>query len=120
MIGERIAVHAGVRKIKSSECDALVAALQSGGPQAVSLLKGPAIELLTKLAHSEIVLPLGAVIATARLSWCSRATFLLEGDRVANDSDRDDQFNFAWKLDEIEIVPPVPVRGMQGLWHWTP
>jgi hypothetical protein len=65
-------------------------------------------------------LPLGAVVATAVLVDCVRtedtATTTLEwalGDWTPG--------RWAWLLDDVQPVdPPMPAKGKQGWWDWTP
>jgi hypothetical protein len=120
LIGQRIAIHAGARKIKASECDAIVIQLQNNAWEAC-MHKKAAIELLVNLSHGGNALPLSAVIATAKLTYCVPANTIVHefGGPVVNDSDREEHFNFAWRLEDVETEPPVPCRGMQGLWNWS-
>ncbi len=68
-----------------------------------------------------LVLPLGALIATARLVDVRRteavireltATEIRYGDYTPG--------RFAWFLEDIQELPePIPARGALGLWEWT-
>lgn len=64
-------------------------------------------------------LPLGSVVATAKLSACVPA------ESLADLSDDEREFgNFgpgrwAWRLDGVCALPdPIPARGAQGIWAW--
>jgi activating signal cointegrator 1 len=66
--------------------------------------------------------PLGAVVATARLAAVYDAGLLHPklkwperdfGDFSAG--------RYAWRLEDVKALPePIPARGQQGLWDWTP
>ncbi len=59
----------------------------------------------------------GSVLCTATLVACHHIEFLpthLKGNLHANGP-------WCWELADIVVLPaPVPVRGAQGLWNWTP
>jgi hypothetical protein len=120
IIGQRIVIHASVRKIDWREVRQLVRLLHAGGRYAAQTCLKP-FEALTLLAHDEPELPLGAGLGTAvvgepRLGTDIAADF---GVPRANDSDRDQHANWGWPMLEIERwADPVPMKGMQGLWTW--
>lgn len=61
-------------------------------------------------------LPYAAGLGTARLGRPRRVTELFRG---SPDSDRLDHHMWAWPLTDLEVwMPPVPMRGAQGFWHW--
>ena len=122
LIGQRIAIHAGAKR--SSE--------------QANLARDWGMDDL----------PLGAVVCTARLVaahlvwvehrdpdgslWATAAKGSIESDA---DPDYDllahtfpiDEYGdyspgrWAWRFDQvIQHDPPVPARGYQGLWEWTP
>ncbi len=67
-------------------------------------------------------MPLGAVVATARLIACiTTATefFTLEDAGKVDDEQQEWFFGpVGWVLDEVKLViPPVYCRGAQGLWE---
>lgn len=116
MIGKRIAIHAGARRIPRREMQALVLYARRGSAR-LSLREGAA-EWLDRFGGQKCEgLPHGAVIATAVLSDARRANLLPE---FANDSDRAEHFNFAWKLEHVEpVLPPDECAGKQGWWDWS-
>jgi hypothetical protein len=65
--------------------------------------------------------PLGAIVATCNLRQIIKITELnssrlSEQDRAFGDYSPG---RFAWMLDDIvKVVPPIPARGRQGLWHF--
>jgi hypothetical protein len=114
-VGQRIAVHAGARPVKPREVRVLIEDARDGNPGA--LVVEPALRFLEAVLADPARAPLGHVLCTAVLG----APVLADRVVVANDSDRAEHFNFAWPLTELEpLVPPVPARGLQGLWEWTP
>ena len=67
-------------------------------------------------------MPLGAVVAVARLVDCVLTTRLLDEGNI---SDREYELGnfapgrFGWKLEIVTVFDePIPARGQQGLWKW--
>jgi hypothetical protein len=117
--GERIAIHAGARPVKREEVLDLLARLD-GHWSATGLIDLHARPLLKRViaAHKCRLLPLGAVLGTAVIGKPRNAGTLF--GRTVEDSDRG-LFNWAWPLIGIEKFDvPVPARGQQGFWRWTP
>ena len=119
LIGQRIAIHAGKKRVRiTREYD-------------------PAMHHAMTEAHGpdwQDGLPLGAVVATARLTGCFRVTGW-KGDReprLAGYGERTPDVRtdaygdfrpgrWLWTLEEVEkLDPPVPARGFQSLWEWEP
>ena len=122
VIGQRIAIHAGVRKMPKKEWRAFMLGLAHGGDLRQALKPG-AKEWLDQYAGDRCQnLPHGSVIGTAVIGQeACPTTIQIDGKPVVNDSDRKDHFNWGWPLTEIEpVMPPVEVRGAQGFWNWTP
>lgn len=66
-------------------------------------------------------LPLGAIVAICRLVDCR----LITADNAPPEPERSfgdyTPGRFAWILEDVKSLPePVPVKGMLGLWEWTP
>lgn len=78
----------------------------------------PFIEALNAFNLTEKDLPLGAVVATANLWRVQRIG--------TNDYPEEPEKSFgdyragryAWFLDDIRAIEPVPCKGMLGLWEW--
>ena len=117
IVGQRIAIHAGARKVKRHEVDALIAQVRGklGLRNAPCLLPEAATYLSTRPLASY---PYKAIVCTARLGEPIRGDEAAErmGCQV-NDSDRAGTFNWAWPMLDIAYVPSVPCRGAQGLWN---
>lgn len=67
-------------------------------------------------------LPLGAVVAVAKLTLCRRAEVvadhLTRADRAAGNFAHG---RWAWRLENVRrLNDPIPAVGRQGLFHWTP
>lgn len=119
--GQRVAIHAGVRKINRTEIRALIIALRGKEPGRQALKPDLALALLDRLFSDPTRAPLGVIVATAVLGAPVRADKIMSefGVSIANDSDRDEAFNYAWPLSSIEpLAPPIPARGAQGFWEW--
>lgn len=127
-----LAIHAGRRKV----------GIEEGAPW------GPLMHPTRPglLADHVRPLPLGAVVATCQLAACvpiigpceSRAGLAVRSDDgmlwMTRDGDEIppwvyDQIDYgdfapggwAWLLVDIRrLDPPVPAKGRQGLWEWTP
>ncbi|MEM7213737.1 MAG: hypothetical protein AAF479_17960 [Pseudomonadota bacterium] len=120
VVGQRIAIHAGARKIPKKEWRAFKIGLAQGsGPR--QALNSGAKTWLEEFAGEQCQnLPHGAVLATAVIGPEVHPSLItIDGKPIVNDSDRDDHFNWGWPLTEIEpVMPPVEVRGAQGFWNW--
>jgi hypothetical protein len=75
------------------------------------------------LNEKRIKLPHGAVLATCQLIDCVKisiefAESLMSQERAFGDYT---QGRYAWVLEDIRMLPaPVPAKGAQKLWEWTP
>ncbi len=124
IIGQRVVIHAGSRRIVKAEVDELLMALTMRERFPISaaetcLFPEKAIHVL-QLARA-LALPTAAAIGTAIIgeprSGIEIATEF--GVPRANDSDRDEQANWGWPMLEIEPWPePIPMKGAQGIWNW--
>ena len=102
LIGERIAIHAAKRPPEDLDSELLV-------------------ELAT-LALNPATLPLGSVVGVGVVTGFYRAE-----DIAPNLSPPEVVFGdyspgrWAWRIEDVEALPePVPARGKQGIWEWTP
>lgn len=128
LVGQRLAIHAGARPMKRSEVLALRINLASPGRFATPCLKPDiAIPLLDRILEQEksavaSFLPLShilciAVVGEPKSGDACAAEF---GQAAGNDSDREGTFNWGWPMLDVEpLEPPVPARGLQGLWNWS-
>ncbi|OWV67899.1 hypothetical protein ATY76_13290 [Rhizobium sp. R339] len=128
LIGQRLAIHAGARPMKRAEVLALRINLANPGRHPTPCLKPDlAIPLLDRILEQSkrdvaTFLPLAHVLCTVivgepkRGDECAREF----GESAGNDSDRGGTFNWGWPMLDIEALePPVPARGLQGLWNWS-
>jgi hypothetical protein len=118
--GKRIAIHAGMRKVRPAEISDLIMRMKKEPPWSTGLAP-EALPHLERWHTSPGMLPLGAVIGTAIMERAIRADKALsqKGLAVGNDSDRDDHFNWAWPmLDPMPLEPIYPCSGKQGWWSW--
>lgn len=117
---KRIAIHAGMRKVRPAEIAGLILQLRSDEPWQCSLKK-EALPLLERWHTSPGILPLGAIIGTAIMHRARRANEIMGefGAPIANDSTRSEHFNWAWPmLDPKPLEPIYPCSGKQGWWSW--
>ena len=122
--GKRMAIHAGVRPVRTAEVLDLLARLSSaGGGWSTALKPDVAIPFLEQVASDPKRLPLSAVICTAQLGVPIRDLELaavLGSSGPLNDSDRDGHTNYGWPMLNVEVfATPLPARGARGLWPWT-
>lgn len=119
LIGQRIAIHAGARPVKHKEVASILEALEESGDMNPGMIKEHAKVLLQSVLEGKYHLPHSCIVCTAVLGEPVSARNLVENSSpVSNDSDREEHFNFAWPLTDIQpIIPPTPARGKQGFWN---
>ena len=112
MAGDRIVIHAGMRKVNRNEVADLLLRLESG----TTGLHKDAREFLEKIHTSPTCIPLGAGLGTVALGKVHRVGGIMRGIR---DSDRVDKSLQAWPMLNIRRWEPyVPCPGRQGFWKW--
>lgn len=122
VVGQRIAIHAGMRKVKLDEVRELIFQMRGLGQARPALRIEIALPFLSRLLLNPAAAPLGCVVATALLGKPIGADRIMgEFGVVLNDSDRAGHFNFAWPMNSVEeLQPPIEARGAQGFWEWAP
>jgi hypothetical protein len=64
-------------------------------------------------------LPTACIVATADLVGCFGTDLFVPGDELFWGDYRADRF--CWLLTNVRrLATPIPTRGYQGLWDWTP
>lgn len=110
--GKRIAIHAGARKVRPAEIAVMIMRLRQHLPITID---PRALPLLEEWHTSPGRLPLSAILGTAIMDRAVRVETVM----AANDSDRDNHFNWAWPMsDPTPLEPICPAKGQQGWWHW--
>lgn len=119
IIGQRIAIHAGARKVQKQEIAWLIRGLDGSlDPAHRPALADDALAYL--LAMPVANYPRSAIVCTAIVGEpvsgdeCARRLGI---PAATNDSDREGTFNWGWPMLDIEKVPGIPCRGAQGLWN---
>lgn len=124
IIGTRIAIQAGARKIVDKEIRALLVQLNSRLAYQSCLDADLARPLLRGILDGSVHVPLGAIVCTAVLAaprngFDIAIEYGMPAEQRPNDSDRDGHANFGWPLTAIEqLIPPEPFRGKQGWGEW--
>jgi hypothetical protein len=120
LVGRRIAIHAGARKVKREEIAALILDIDREGEAGTSLIVDRARPLLEAWHTSPGALPLSSVLCTGVLGTPIRSTdYALARRLFHGDSDRVDHTKWGWPLTDIERLEPfVPAKGAQGFWTW--
>lgn len=120
--GQRIAIHAGARPMRTAELFDLRLRLQSDEAWSTCLRPEIALPFLDRCLADPRAIPLSHVLGTAILGQPVPAWEIVgEFGAVLNDSDRAAHSNWAWPLtDIVPAEPPVPAKGAQGFWHWRP
>jgi hypothetical protein len=116
--GQRIVIHAGMRKVRQNELAELIYSLEPDPTTETSLIAEKALPLLHRWHQSPALLPLGAGLGTAILGEPKLPPDIF-GRAVVTDSDRGEAWNWAWPLSDIRSFEPiVPCPGAQGFWDW--
>ncbi len=120
IIGQRIAIHAGVRQVKRDEIVDLIIRLRGAEPWTTALRPEIALPWLERLLMGPQHAPRGVIVATAVIGLCKPAYEIVgEFGATIGDSDRHEHMNRAWPLSDVRIImPPEPARGAQGFWDW--
>jgi sigma54-dependent transcription regulator len=119
IVGQRIAIHSGKRKVKVDELDDLITRLR--GPNAWSTgLRPAALDVLMQARERIDILPLSHVLCTAVVGKSVQSyEIAAEFGASVNDSDRHEHANWAWPMLDVQrMAPPIEARGAQGLWNW--
>lgn len=119
VVDTRIGIHAAARKIRPSEVNGIISAIREAGWR-VCLDPEKALPLLEKVLADPDCLPLSAIVATAMLGWPESAEKVATryGAPAVNDSDREEHFNYAWPMRDVQpLLPPIEAKGMQGFWN---
>jgi ASCH domain len=120
LVGRRIAIHAAARPIRKAEVAEWLLRLRGPDAWSAAMPREAAIALLEKVHASPGMLPLGAVLGTARLGEPRRGSEVVaEFGGPPPNAARDGHSNWGWPLTDVErFEPPVPTRGAQGFWTW--
>jgi hypothetical protein len=121
VVGQRIAIHAGVRAPLKREIGALCYDLDTHGAALTSLNVAIALPLLERWLAAPGMLPLSSVLCTAIMGEpITAAAYAREHGVRAADSDRIDHTKWGWPLTDIEVLEPfIPAKGAQGFWNWN-
>lgn len=121
---QRIAIHAGARKVRPGEIDDLIAALRLAEGWGTALTLEPALDLLLRMQAAPEKIILSHVVCTAVIGKpvpAAEAVRQVYGERFRGDSDRIDHQVFGWPMLDVQrLGPPVPAKGAQGFWNWAP
>jgi hypothetical protein len=114
LIGQRIAIHAGARPVRTDEIAEIWEQLEAGDS---SLLADKAAHILRRATTA---FWRGCIVGTAQLGIPITADdWARQHAAPGYDSDRIDHHKWAWPLGAIEVFePPIPARGAQGFWEW--
>lgn len=119
IIGQRIVIHAGARKVSQSEVDQLIRLLAAGGRYAAATALQPIDRAIAVLRAGDFPLAAGLGTATVGEPRSGSEIGADLGLLKVNDSDRDYHTNWGWPMLDVEQwFEPLPMRGRQGLWNW--
>jgi hypothetical protein len=126
LIGRRLVIHAGKRRVHLEELKGLLYKLERGGDEAKStglINRERCITLIERWIVAPLALPLSSLICVATVGQPIRNQDLASAlgiPAIINDSDRSEHSNWGWPLSNIEKFKPfVPATGQRGLWKWT-
>jgi hypothetical protein len=111
IIGQRIAVHAAVRKPRNADIAEILNNTHWVCAGAETRDVGAAYTWADKVWRRSDLIPLGAVLGTAIIGKPFKTEML--------DSPFAHRWNWAWPMLDIErFDAPVPAKGAQGFWNW--
>ena len=125
IIGQRIVIHASIRKPTQKEIAEIFCNMVAGGEYAKRMCLKPSTEIERRLKEMHDVpesMPRGAGLGTAVLRE------VVTGQEAAYEfgvREFEDQLsgyatNYGWRLVDIDRwESPVPAKGHQGFWNWT-
>lgn len=116
IVGERIAIHAAQQRMSRVCLGRMLYELGSAEGCGFGLSdRQRAYDFLLAVSAGEITLPYGAVVCTAVVGKAMNCR-----DAFPDDPDVDPE-KWAWPVSKIEVLaPPVPAKGWQRIWTWTP
>ena len=121
LIGRRVAIHAGARKVSIREIQYLHHRVDNADPT-TGLLPHARVVLAAMILEPHLI-PRSSVVCLATLGEPIRDAALAKQLGIAspvNDSDRMEHSNWGWPLTDVEALEPfVPARGALGWWTWT-
>ncbi|OAI22896.1 hypothetical protein A1351_20220 [Methylosinus sp. R-45379] len=120
VVGQRIALHAGARKVKREEIANLILRLKGDNRWTTGLRPEIALPFLEKWHAHPGSLPLSCILGTALLGAPRRAGHIAHefGGAFINDSERDEYANFAWPMLDLRVSNDLrPVKGAQGFFN---
>ncbi len=116
IIGTRIAIHAGKRAARKAEIAELLLALKNDPVPPGFMDRDSSIALLERVIAAPASLPHSAILCTVILGDPKPPHAVAA---MANDSNRNGHFNWAWPMLSPErLTPPQPASGLQGFWTW--
>lgn len=119
------AIAVGIKKIETrhwpigyrGEIAIHAAKTQEGVKQLIGIGRGDLIKQVVRLNPSDELLPLGAIVAVARLDGCYRVDQVEPSEYEAAWGDFS-VGRYCWMLSHVVALPkPIPYRGQQGLFE---
>lgn len=117
--GQRIAIHAGARKIPAAELRGLIYKLERGHSGSIgSKDRVPrALDVVERFWRDPSSIIYSAVLGTAILGEPVRCVDLF--GRSTDEGEIDEKM-WAWPVSDIQRYPvSVPAKGAQGFWTWS-
>lgn len=77
--------------------------------------------LISLLEVNKSEVPLGAIVAVAELTDCIQMTeeFIIKQSSIEQYLGLWEVGRYAWKLENVRAIEPIPATGKQGLWKWS-
>ena len=119
LVGQRIVIHAGARKVPFPELTDIRVRLREGESALERALAEPFLtRLIAEHPRIDSLCPLAAALGTAVLGE-PRSCMELFRDVIA-DSDRIDEHMYGWPVSDVQPFPePIPAKGAQGFWNFS-